>query len=116
MQKKKKFKITIVSTEGLEKETKIVSGKKEALREAIKLGSAPIKDPVHLLGIKERTDKTASVGDLWDCLELIQGIFLDWKVERPWLLYPKFKEMKAETVDEPSATKTHRRKRKNKSR
>jgi len=44
------------------------------------------------MGIDNRVKGKPSVFDLWDCLELVQGIFEDWKVERPWLLYPKVRE------------------------
>lgn len=94
--KKKPFSVKIKNSNGEIIKDIVVGGKKQALIEAIGISKKPIKDPVHIMGIKERVGPTSSIGDLWDCLELIQGIFLDWSKERPWLLYPTVEAVKNE--------------------
>lgn len=99
--KKKRFSVKIKNSKGEVVKDIVVGGKKQALIEAINISKKPIKDPVHIMGIKERTEATASVGDLWDCVELIQGIFLDWSKERPWLLYPVVEVLKISKDGKP---------------
>jgi hypothetical protein len=91
-QKKKQFIVSIYDNNLNLVKMFTVGGKKQALQEAINICKKKIKDPVHLMGIDDRVKGKPSVFDLWDCLELVQGIFEDWKVERPWLLYPKIRE------------------------
>lgn len=97
-QKKKKFIVSVFDNNLCPIRKFIVGGKKQAIIEAINICKKQIKDPVHLQGIAERTHPNASMFDLWDCLELVQGIFEDWKQERPWLLYPTVKVKTAMTI------------------
>jgi len=91
-QEKKQFIVSIYDNSGQPIKVFTVGGKKQALIEAINICKKKIKDPVHLMGIEDRIKGKPSVFDLWDCLELLQGIFEDWKQERSWLLYPRVKE------------------------
>jgi len=111
-QDKKKFLLKIYSSTGALVLTKTIGGKRLALKEAINLSKKPITDKVHLLGIKERTSSDASIGDLWDCLELIQGIFQDWNVERPELLYPILVHQKENSSGSQKTNKRNKRKNK----
>lgn len=90
-QKKKQFVVTIYDNKLHPIKKFTVGGKKQAIIEAINCCKKQIKDPVHLQGIAERLHPNSSMFDLWDCLELVQGIFEDWKLERPWLQYPAVK-------------------------
>ncbi len=91
-QEKKQFVVSIYDNKKHLVKVFTVGGKKQALIEAINICKKPIKDQVHLMGIADRIKGSPSVFDLWDCVELLQGIFEDWNVERPWLLYPKVRE------------------------
>jgi len=65
------------------------SSKKEATIKAVEECKKVITDPVHLQGIEVRLkDKNKGLWAVWDAYELVRGIFQDWSLERPNLLFP----------------------------
>jgi hypothetical protein len=62
--------------------------KKAALRFAVEECRSVIKDPVHLMGIKERLADKNKMWALWDAYELVRGIYQDYWTDRNWLVFP----------------------------
>jgi hypothetical protein len=71
------------------------SSKKEAALKAAEECRKVITDPVHMHGIDVRLkDKKKGLWAVWDAYELVRGIFEDWSIERPYLLFPNIEKMK----------------------